>query len=308
MSGRRSQGSSPADRFGDQERLHLDAALLPRLGRFTARMEALRKRREGGRGAREQGQGEEWVGYRPYRAGDDVRGIDWNLLARLDQPFVKLQTRAASERWTLWVDASGSMGVGRPSKLQAAVETALALASLGLARGAEVRFELGGGCSSRLERPAALRRPPDLGELVERLQGLRADGSAELDSWLEVGARGAGRVILVGDLLDTAPTRLARAVRPGVDWVWLQLLAQRELELGAGLESSAPVEFLDPEPGRGHDRQRAALDGGTRATYQRRLSERLEEFGRVARRHRLRYGCFEAGRPFEDTLAEMFRG
>ena len=75
MSGRSAKGSREAGRFGDQERLQLDSTLLPRLGRFTARMEALRKRREGGRGAREQGQGEEWVGYRPYRAGDDMRGI-----------------------------------------------------------------------------------------------------------------------------------------------------------------------------------------------------------------------------------------
>ena len=37
-----------------------------------------------------KGRGIEFEEVRPYQAGDEVRTIDWNVNARIDQPYVKL--------------------------------------------------------------------------------------------------------------------------------------------------------------------------------------------------------------------------
>ena len=103
------------------------ADFLARLARCTARLRAAGGRREGGAGGLQAAGGLEFLGYRPYRPGESARALDWGLYARLDRPFVRLARRESGERWALLLDASASMGVGRPGKLQAAAEVAAAL-------------------------------------------------------------------------------------------------------------------------------------------------------------------------------------
>jgi uncharacterized protein (DUF58 family) len=67
---------------------------------------------------------------RAYQPGDDVRAIDWNVTARMGQPFVK---RFAEERELtvlFLVDASGSQGFGtrRQPQREVAAELAALLA------------------------------------------------------------------------------------------------------------------------------------------------------------------------------------
>src|SRR6185503_20613138 len=118
---------------------------LARLGRLVARLASQRERREGEGRARLFGVGSEFVGYRPYRSGEDLRALDWNLLARLGRPYVRVAAREASEAWAVLLDTSASMGVGRPGKLQLGAELALALAALGVARRARVALHTEGG-------------------------------------------------------------------------------------------------------------------------------------------------------------------
>ena len=131
---------------------------LGRLERLGARLSAARQRREGGGAARLAGGGEEFVGYRPYRAGEDLRQLDWDLFARLDRPYVRISRREAAELWTIHVDASASMGVGPPGKLQKVAEVAGAIASLALRGRAEAQIVVGVDGESRSSRPATPTR------------------------------------------------------------------------------------------------------------------------------------------------------
>jgi uncharacterized protein (DUF58 family) len=69
----------------------------PRVGPFTSRL---------------RGQGFDFDELQPYRPGDDVRRIDWNVTARLDAPFVR-HTHAERElNLMIAIDVSRSMELG----------------------------------------------------------------------------------------------------------------------------------------------------------------------------------------------------
>ncbi|MGD9047733.1 MAG: DUF58 domain-containing protein [Anaerolineae bacterium] len=55
-----------------------------------------------------KGQGIEFDEVRPYLPGDEVRTIDWNVTARMGQPFVKKYVEERELTVMLMVDASGS--------------------------------------------------------------------------------------------------------------------------------------------------------------------------------------------------------
>lgn len=60
-----------------------------------------------------RGAGFDFDEHQPYRPGDDVRRIDWNVTARMDAPFVR-HTHAEREMNAIVVmDASRSMALGR---------------------------------------------------------------------------------------------------------------------------------------------------------------------------------------------------
>jgi uncharacterized protein (DUF58 family) len=54
----------------------------------------------------------EFSEYRQYTAGDDLRFLDWRLLARTDRYFVKRFEDETNLRCYLLLDASRSMGFG----------------------------------------------------------------------------------------------------------------------------------------------------------------------------------------------------
>jgi uncharacterized protein (DUF58 family) len=65
---------------------------------------------------------------RPYQAGDDVRLIDWNATARMNEPHVRLHV--AERALTTWLvfDASPSMGFGTALRRKADVAEGVVLA------------------------------------------------------------------------------------------------------------------------------------------------------------------------------------
>jgi uncharacterized protein (DUF58 family) len=77
---------------------------------YTARK--MRNLRAGTYTSRSRGPGFDFDEHRPYRPGDDVRRIDWNVTARLRQPFVR-ETHADRElNVIVALDLSASMSFG----------------------------------------------------------------------------------------------------------------------------------------------------------------------------------------------------
>ncbi|WP_326557345.1 DUF58 domain-containing protein [Micromonospora sp. NBC_01796] len=77
------------------------------------------------------GAGIDFTDLRVYTPQDDVRHIDWNVTARLDEPFVRQYTEDREMTAWLVVDRSASMRTGRDTgKAGTATELAVSLARL----------------------------------------------------------------------------------------------------------------------------------------------------------------------------------
>jgi len=269
-----------------------------RLERLTLRLAAARERREGAGSAALAGGGDEFVGYRPYRPGEDLRRLDWDLFARLDRPYVRLTRREAAEHWSVFVDASGSMGIGPPGKLQAAAELAGAFTCVALRSGATVEVVASGEGGPRSARA---RRLTDLPALLGFLEALVAGGAAGLGTLVTQSRPPAecGRMVLLGDLLDLEPAQTVGLRGVGRELVCVQILAPLEL----APPSSGFVEWHDPE---GTGRLSRALDDATVGAYERRLEERLEAWSALAARASIAYAVHGSDRPFEDVVRSLF--
>ena len=115
---------------------------------------------KGGRRSVKRGQSVEFADYRDYALGDDLRQLDWNVLARLEKLFVKLFVEEEDVTITLLLDGSRLDGrPGQPDKLQFAKRAAAALGYIGLASEDKVAVSVLGGRSARRRTRAARLGP-----------------------------------------------------------------------------------------------------------------------------------------------------
>jgi len=112
-----------------------DPIFLSALTPFSLRIGRAQK---GGRLAEQRtnarGQGSEFVDFKPYVAGDDLRAIDWNVYQRLGRVFVRVFEESQDMPVYFLVDRSRSLYVETPPRIHAAQRAVLALASVGLSQ------------------------------------------------------------------------------------------------------------------------------------------------------------------------------
>src|SRR5688572_19327830 len=95
----------------------LPPTLLQKLGR--TRLAVQRVLATGGTGERRSkalGSGIEFADHRAYQFGDDIRKLDPHLLARLGRHYVRQYSVSKALAVTILLDASRSMGYGKPPK------------------------------------------------------------------------------------------------------------------------------------------------------------------------------------------------
>lgn len=102
----------------------------------------IRNLRVGAYTSRVSGSGFDFKEHRPYRPGDDVRRIDWNVTARLRAPFMRLTDAERELNLIVAVDLSPSMAFGtlRRSKKDAMLFIAGVLAFSALADRINIGF------------------------------------------------------------------------------------------------------------------------------------------------------------------------
>ena len=236
--------------------------------------------------------GGELVGLRAYRPGDDPRLLDWNASARSDHPIVRVLRPESGERWSLILDASASMGVGPPGKLQRAAEVAVAVAVHAARSGAEIELcvEPSGA------RFCFVRRRP-LAELLSFLTRVRAEGVLADPA---ARSRGARRVIWIGDLAGLDPTRLLAARPRHAALHVLQILAPHEFSGISG--DFGPVAWWDPESDAGVE---VDVDVAALAHFERERTRSIDGWRRVLAHARAHHVCATSARPFEELFAAL---
>lgn len=233
--------------------------------------------------------GGEFADHRPYVEGDDLRRIDWNVYARLEQAVVRLAPAEAPVGLAVLVDASASMA-GAPALT--AARMAAVLAAIALLRGdfAQV-VELSGGEA----RPGArLAGAHALGRLVAELQAVAPRGGTDLVASLRAARTGrpvAALAVLVTDGL-VAPERRRAAVlelAASARTAALVHVVDEDVEAAA---DAGPVELVDRETGR---RATIDLDAGARARHAERVAALGRELAAACAARSVRYVTLPAG-------------
>ena len=203
---------------------------------------------------------------REYRAGDDVRRMDWPVTARTTVPHVR-QTIADRELETwLAVDLSASLdfGTARYLKRDLAVAAAAAVAHLTIRGGNRIGAVVGDGTRVR-RMPARPGRKDTQGLLRAIAATASVPGRTDLGALIESlnrPPRRRGLAAVISDFM-VAPQEWARPLRKLAvrhDVLAIEILDPRELEL----PDVGVLAVADPETGQVHEVQ----------TSDRRLRER----------------------------------
>jgi uncharacterized protein (DUF58 family) len=104
-----------------------------------------------------KGRGMAFSEVRPYQAGDEIRSIDWNVTARMGEPFVKVFTEERELTALIAVDRSASQDAGfaPQAKAEVSAEIAALLVFSALENGDRAGLLL---FTDRIERYVAPRR------------------------------------------------------------------------------------------------------------------------------------------------------
>lgn len=279
---------------------------------FLARLSRLRlavRRRfagttAGGRRSTRRGSSAEFAEHRPYTSGDDVRRIDWNAYARLEELVLRLYVAEEDLSLYLFLDTSASLGVGAPPKLETARRVAAALGYVGLCGSERVSVvPFADGALPSLPPARGRRR---VGALLRYLDALEPSGETSLsraiDGFLARRPR-PGLVAVVSDFLDPAgfSRPLDRLIGEKFEPALFQVLDADELDPTVG----GDVELVDSERG---TKVEVSLDERAVRAYRARLSAFLGELEGWAKKRGAYYGRIDGARPFEDVLIDYLRG
>jgi uncharacterized protein (DUF58 family) len=185
---------------------------LERLDRLILGVTRARTIRAGRRNiGRVQGGGIELENFREYAEGDDLRFLDWNAFARLDDLTIRTFRAERQIEVTILIDASASMGIPeRDEKLGLALLLGAGLAYIVMGENDPVRlaaFTYIGG-RFQLEATPFYQRRESFGQFRRFVTSLKSAGATRLDeaiSSLLNERRNRGIVIVISDfLVDSA--------------------------------------------------------------------------------------------------------
>jgi len=228
--------------------LALDSSLLRKLERFEILPHGIHRCGQiGYRRSLSRGTGLQFADHKEYSPGDDIRYIDWNVYAHLEELVVKVFEQEETLPTYVLLDRSASMSIGSPPKLLLGAQVAAALAYVGLAEQNPVRVSLFAGglvSSSRVLRGKA--HIYEVCELLDASPAGTTDFSAALEAFSS-DSRLPGVALLISDFLDPAGVLKGVRLLAGrkFDVFALHVVAPDELHPGL----SGDVEFQDVESG-----------------------------------------------------------
>lgn len=277
----------------------LDPEFLRRLARLRL---AVRRRfagaAAGARRSRNRGSSAEFADHRPYYAGDDVRRIDWNAYARLEELVLRLFVAEEDLSLHLLVDTSASLGIGVPRKLDVAKRLAAGLGYVGLSGSERVAVM---PFAAHLGRPM----PPTRGRrrvapLLRYLDALEPSGDTDLSRAVdELLARAPrpGLVVVLSDFLDPGgfSRPLDRLIAERHEVVLFHILDREELDPTPG----GDLQLVDSETGA---LVSVSLDARAVRAYRARLDAFVGELRAWSKKRGVFYGQAFGDRPFDEVL------
>ncbi len=196
-----------------------------------------------------KGMGMEFAEVRPYAPGDDIRAIDWNVTARMGEPFIKIFSEERELTVILMVDASasGQFGTAGGFKNEAAAELCATIAFAAIRNNDKVGLYIFTD-TVELHIPPAKGRRQAL-RIIREILGFRPAGQktnirGALERLIKT-ARRSGIVFLVSDFGDAGYEAPFRIAAKKFDLIAVRVSDPAEKALpDAGL-----IRLRDPETG-----------------------------------------------------------
>jgi uncharacterized protein (DUF58 family) len=252
-----------------------------------------------------KGRGMTFSEVRQYQPGDDVRFIDWNVSARMNDVYVKVFTEEREMTVMLLVDLSASErfgAVGRP-KIETVAEISALLAFSAIKNNDRVGLIL---FTDRVERfvPPKKGRGHVMRVVTEILnaqpKGEGTDLRAALDMFGGVTKRRSVGFV-VSDFVAEPFERSLRVASHRHDVIPIQVVDPREQELpDVGI---ALMEDLET----GEEIEVDTSDPKVRDRYARAVATDRAQREQLFRRLRLDHVTVQTDRPYVKPLAELFR-
>jgi uncharacterized protein (DUF58 family) len=241
------------------------------------------------------GYSSEFQQHRPYRVGDDLKYLDWKLLARTDRLYSRQFRETTSMSVMLVLDGSASMDFPETgvSKWRYAAIVSAALAHLVVAQGDGIGLLAMTG--NRMTYLPARGGRPHLRSLIATLDRLSPAGAWSPAKGIARGAellKRRGVVLVISDFQDTETEthrEMRRVASHGQDVAMLQVMAPDE----ATFPDRGDLEFEDLETG-----DRRLMDASVvAARYRDRFERFLARTSDAARRDRVDYGLMRTDTP-----------
>ena len=256
-----------------------------------------------------KGSAAEFVDYREYYPGDEIRSIDWKAYARTDRYFVKLFERETDLNCHILVDRSASMGYGGKefnaffptkelSKLEYASYLAAALAYVMIKQGDRVSLTLFDEKVNAHVAPGSTF--PHLYSILNMLEKQRPGRKTSVAQVLRDAYalhRRRGLLVLVSDLLDE-PESTFQALdmyrHRRFEIILFHVLHRYEIELPP-LDS---VNFIDAETGETVTSRPADIA----EAYRKQLGAFINVMASSARARNIDYNLVNTATPYHDVL------
>ncbi|MCX6857007.1 MAG: DUF58 domain-containing protein [Verrucomicrobia bacterium] len=257
--------------------------------------------------SRFKGQGIEFDDFREYQPGDDVRFLDWNVTARMNEPFVRkyIEERELTVMLVVDVSGSGDYGSQEDSKRERAAEVAAVFAFSAVQNQDKVGLIL---VSDQVEQylPAkkggshAMRCLRDILNIQPKQRGTNL--APALDLALERIAHRA-LVIVVSDFLtqNDAWEHSLRSLASKHDVVAIHVTDPREWEL----PKAGRVCLEDPETGEQFIVNTS--HPAVRLQYAQRISERHDVLTRMLRKNAVEKIEVRTDHDYVPALKSYFR-
>ncbi len=252
-----------------------------------------------------KGQGMEFAEVREYTPGDEVRSIDWNVTARMRQPYVKRYVEERELTVVLAVDLSGSgrFGTVRRFKSELATELSAVLAMSAVRNNDRVGLLLFTTDVEHVVPPGKGRK--HVLRLMRDLLGFEPQNSgtrlAAATDFLAKTLPHRSIIFVISDFVDSGIERPLKLLTQRHDVVAVSLEDPRELDLpDVGL-----ARFRDPESG--DEVYVDTSDGEVRTYFTRRVLQERDARRRLFRRLGMDEIAVRTDRSYVEPLLRFFR-
>lgn len=281
----------------------IDSAFLGELeGLRMMSRKVFRGQMRGERRSRNKGQSVEFVDFRPYMKGDDLRRIDWNLYGRLERFYIKLFEEEEDLRLYILLDQSASMDYGVPNKFDHARKLAAALSYIVLANLETVSVSVFSGGYRVVSTPT--RGKGKIHPIIRGLNGIVAEGASQLGAAaasFAASTRKSGIVCVISDFLTAEGIdSIAPLLGTGHQIELIQVLSPEE----ANPQLTGDLELVDMETG---ETEEVSMGLHVMRRYHQRLDALQAELRSFALRSGGDFFACNTGQPLKEFIFGALR-